>query len=61
MKKKVAKRAKRTWGKGKIMRETCNFDLFYDLWDRPQPGEINSRDGLGTARNLASSLFGKPV
>lgn len=43
---------------GKIKRETCNFDLFYDLW-KGRAGEINGRDG--TAGNLASSLFGKPV
>ena len=26
---------------GKIKRETCNFDLFYDLWTGPA-GEINT-------------------
>jgi hypothetical protein len=33
-KKRWVKVSKKTWGM--IMKEPCNFDLFYDLWDRAQ-------------------------
>ncbi len=44
--KKKRKKEKKRWQSeskswGKIKRETCNFDLFYDLWTGPA-GEINT-------------------
>ncbi len=40
----------KTWGK--IKRETCNFDLFYDLWTGPA-GEINTDEAeLKGSRNV---------
>ena len=38
-KKKGRQSESKAWGK--IKRETCNFDLFYDLWTGPA-GEINT-------------------
>jgi hypothetical protein len=38
-KKKGWQSESKAWGK--IKRETCNFDLFYDLWTGPA-GEINT-------------------
>jgi hypothetical protein len=56
-KKKVWQGESKAWGK--IKRETCNFDLFYDLWTGPA-GEINT-DEAELKGIFASSLFGKPV
>jgi hypothetical protein len=52
-KKRWVKVSKKAWGK--IMKETCNFDLFYDLWTGPA-GEIN-KSRRGTARESCIVLL----